>query len=99
MDPRAVLPTTLETADILSGQIFRQFGLPEDIISDRGPQFTSPVWKELLGYQLPLYPCNALTSDQPVVERQCRQSKWTWEETHQRLSKAIATYKSQSYAT
>ncbi len=25
-------------------QVFRFYGLPEDIVSDRGPQFTSRVW-------------------------------------------------------
>ncbi|KAK1789985.1 hypothetical protein P4O66_002308 [Electrophorus voltai] len=31
------LPTTWEMADLLFRQVFRQFGLPEDIVSDRGP--------------------------------------------------------------
>ncbi|KAK1798925.1 hypothetical protein P4O66_007199 [Electrophorus voltai] len=43
--PLVALPTAWETADLL----FHQFGLPEDIVSDRGPQFTSRVWKELMG--------------------------------------------------
>ncbi|KAK1789925.1 hypothetical protein P4O66_002254 [Electrophorus voltai] len=47
--PLAALPTALETADILFRQVFRQFGLPEDMVSDRGPQFTLRLWKELLG--------------------------------------------------
>ncbi|KAK1788777.1 hypothetical protein P4O66_002584 [Electrophorus voltai] len=47
--PLKTLPTTLETADLLFRQVFRQFGLPEDIVSDWGPQFTSRVWRELLG--------------------------------------------------
>ncbi|KAK1784659.1 hypothetical protein P4O66_003342 [Electrophorus voltai] len=47
--PLAALPTMLETADILFLQVFRHFGLPEDIVSDRGPQFTLRLWKELLG--------------------------------------------------
>ncbi|KAK1791370.1 hypothetical protein P4O66_013383, partial [Electrophorus voltai] len=42
------LPTVLETADLLFRHVVRQFGLPEDIVSDRGPQFTSQVWKEPL---------------------------------------------------
>ncbi|KAK1805999.1 hypothetical protein P4O66_013038 [Electrophorus voltai] len=47
--PLKTLPTVLETADLLFRHVFRQFGLPEDIMSDRGPQFTSQIWKELLG--------------------------------------------------
>ncbi|KAK1796649.1 hypothetical protein P4O66_009672, partial [Electrophorus voltai] len=39
----------------------------------------------VLGYQPPLYPWNVPTSDQPEVERWCRESKRTWEETHQNL--------------
>ncbi|KAK1784928.1 hypothetical protein P4O66_018193 [Electrophorus voltai] len=34
---------------LLFHQVSRVFGLPEDIVSDRGPQFTSKVWWELLG--------------------------------------------------
>ncbi|KAK1791620.1 hypothetical protein P4O66_013619 [Electrophorus voltai] len=47
--PLVALPTTLEMADLLFRQVFRQFGLSKDIASDGGPQFTSRVWKELLG--------------------------------------------------
>ncbi|KAK1796260.1 hypothetical protein P4O66_009340 [Electrophorus voltai] len=43
--PLKGLLTAWETAE----QLFQQFGLPEDIVSDRGSQFTSRVWKELLG--------------------------------------------------
>ncbi|KAK3569089.1 hypothetical protein QTP86_022132 [Hemibagrus guttatus] len=38
-------PTALETAEYLFNHIFRYYGLPEDIVSDRGPQFTSRVWR------------------------------------------------------
>ncbi|KAK1796886.1 hypothetical protein P4O66_000883 [Electrophorus voltai] len=47
--PLVALPTAWETADQLFRQIFRQFGLPKYIVSDRGSQFTSRVWKVLLG--------------------------------------------------
>ncbi len=39
------LPTAIETAENLFNQVFRYFGIPEDIVSDRGPQFISRVWK------------------------------------------------------
>ncbi|KAG1926787.1 retrotransposable element [Pimephales promelas] len=42
--PLTKLPTALETAELLCNQVFRFYGLPEDIVSDRGPQFTSRVW-------------------------------------------------------
>ena len=40
--------TAKETADLVTQNIFRLHGLPESIISDRGPQFTSKFWKSLL---------------------------------------------------
>ncbi len=42
--PLTKLPTAFETAEALLEQVFRFYGLPEDIVSDRGPQFTSIVW-------------------------------------------------------
>lgn len=42
--PLPKLPTALETAELLCNQVFRFYGLPEDIVSDWGPQFTSRVW-------------------------------------------------------
>ncbi|KAI2645263.1 Transposon Tf2-8 polyprotein [Labeo rohita] len=50
--PLRGLPTAMETAEHLFHQVFRHYGLPEEIVSDRGPQFTSHVWKaffKLLG--------------------------------------------------
>uniref|UniRef100_A0A9J8B635 Gypsy retrotransposon integrase-like protein 1 n=1 Tax=Cyprinus carpio carpio TaxID=630221 RepID=A0A9J8B635_CYPCA len=38
------LPTALQTAEALFHQVFHHFELPEDIVSDRGPQFISHVW-------------------------------------------------------
>ncbi|KAK3571358.1 hypothetical protein QTP86_008894 [Hemibagrus guttatus] len=43
--PLKGLPTALETAVTLFHQVFQNYGLPEDIVSDRGPQFTSRVWR------------------------------------------------------
>ncbi len=44
MIPLPKLPTALETAESLGNHVFRFYGLPEDIVSDQGPQFTSHVW-------------------------------------------------------
>ncbi|KAK3536777.1 hypothetical protein QTP86_025087, partial [Hemibagrus guttatus] len=41
-------PTALETAELLFNHVFRYFGIPEDIVSDRGPQFVSRVWRAFL---------------------------------------------------
>ncbi|KAK3537860.1 hypothetical protein QTP70_019846 [Hemibagrus guttatus] len=43
--PLKGLPTAMETAELMFNHIFCYFGIPEDIISDRGPQFISRVWK------------------------------------------------------
>ena len=38
---------TFETAMIILQEIVRRFGLPDKLISDQGPQFTSAVFQEL----------------------------------------------------
>lgn len=43
--PLPKLPSAFETANLLVQHVFRLHGLPLDIISDRGPQFISRVWK------------------------------------------------------
>ncbi|KAL0163553.1 hypothetical protein M9458_039306, partial [Cirrhinus mrigala] len=56
--PLKGLPTALETAEILFNHVFRYYGIPEDIVSDRGPQFISRVWKsffKLLGVTVSLF--------------------------------------------
>ncbi len=45
--PLSGLPTALEMAEILFNHVFWNYGIPEDIVSDRGPQFISRVWKAL----------------------------------------------------
>lgn len=45
--PLPKLPSAFETAEALCNQVFRIYGLPNDIVSDRGSQFTSRVWTAL----------------------------------------------------
>ncbi|KAL0168516.1 hypothetical protein M9458_036738, partial [Cirrhinus mrigala] len=55
--PLPKLPTAMQTAEALCNAVFRFYGLPEDIISDRGPQFTSRLWSSffhLLGVNVSL---------------------------------------------
>ncbi|KAI2660308.1 Transposon Tf2-8 polyprotein [Labeo rohita] len=55
--PLPKLPTAMETAEALCNSVFRFYGLPEDIVSDRGPQFTSRLWASffhLLGVNVSL---------------------------------------------
>ena len=39
------LPSAAETADLLLSPMVRLHSIPQDIVSDRGPQFTSRVWQ------------------------------------------------------
>ncbi|XP_026048930.1 uncharacterized protein LOC113036701 [Astatotilapia calliptera] len=39
------LPTSTETANLLVDHVFRLHGIPSEVVSDRGPQFTSQVWR------------------------------------------------------
>ncbi|KAI2660465.1 Transposon Tf2-6 polyprotein [Labeo rohita] len=55
--PLTKLPTAMETAELLCNCVFRLYGLPEDIVSDRGPQFSSRLWSSffsLLGVNVSL---------------------------------------------
>ncbi|KAK1785314.1 hypothetical protein P4O66_018710, partial [Electrophorus voltai] len=107
--PLKGLPTAWETADQLFRHVFRQFGLPEDIVSDRRPQFTSRVWKELLGKMN--IPVSLTSGYHPQANRQgsspryiygipphltsqlWSRSEQVWEEVHQKLRRATTDYK------
>ena len=41
------LPSALDTAKLVFLHVFRVFGLPQDIVFDRGPQFSSRVWQAI----------------------------------------------------
>uniref|UniRef100_A0A9J8AQI1 Gypsy retrotransposon integrase-like protein 1 n=1 Tax=Cyprinus carpio carpio TaxID=630221 RepID=A0A9J8AQI1_CYPCA len=43
--PMPKLPTANQTAELLMKHVFRIHGFPQDMVSDRGPQFTSRFWK------------------------------------------------------
>lgn len=50
--PAPGLPSAKETANLMIQHVFRIHGLPVEVVSDRGPQFTSAFWKafcKLLG--------------------------------------------------
>ena len=46
--PLPGLPTALQTVEALFTHVFRHYRVPEDIVSDRGPQFTSRVWRAFM---------------------------------------------------
>ena len=43
--PLPKLPSAAETAGLLELHVVRLHGIPSDIVSDRGPQFVSKVWR------------------------------------------------------
>ena len=57
LEPIPITITAIQTANILFKLIFRNHGLPKEIVSDRDPKFTSSCWKTLckiIGTQLNL---------------------------------------------
>ncbi|KAI7809155.1 hypothetical protein IRJ41_000814, partial [Triplophysa rosa] len=55
--PLPKLPTAIQTAEIMMRHVFRIHGFPQDMVSDRGPQFTSRFWKafgQLIGSSVSL---------------------------------------------
>ncbi|KAI4902920.1 hypothetical protein NFI96_007388 [Prochilodus magdalenae] len=51
------LPSAKRTAELLMQHVVRVHGMPSDLVSDRGPQFTSRYWKafcELMGASVSL---------------------------------------------
>ena len=71
------------TADILMRYVFRSHGLPESIISDRGPQFVSLVWKAL--YQQPRINVKLSTAFHPETDGQT-------ERANQDVERYLRTY-------
>lgn len=43
--PLPKLPSAPQTAEIVLQHVFRLHGFPQDVVSDRGPQFASRFWK------------------------------------------------------
>ncbi len=59
----------LLTAEALFHNLFRNFGIPEDVISYRGPQFVSCVWKApvLHCLQAMLFPLDPLEKEKNII--------------------------------
>lgn len=41
--PLPTVPTAFETAELVFNQVFRYYGIPEDVVSDSGAQFMGMV--------------------------------------------------------
>ena len=70
--------STLDTAQLFIDHVFTQFGLPQEIISDRGPQFTSRLWEALLPL-LQIRPCRS-TAYHPQSDGQTERVNQTMEQ-------------------
>ncbi|KAL0151330.1 hypothetical protein M9458_053324 [Cirrhinus mrigala] len=73
--PLKGLPTALETAEALFQNVFRNFGLPEDIVSDR--------------YQPSLFPWSGEASEVPAVDPWFQESERVWDSAHVHLQRAV----------
>ena len=47
--PLPKLPSAIQTAELMVLHVFRLHGLPSDIVSDRGPQFSAQFWRAFCG--------------------------------------------------
>ena len=90
--PLPKLPSAKETAQVVLDNVFRLHGLPKDIVSDRGPQFTSTFWREF---------CSLLGATVSLTSGFHPQSNGQSERANQELEKALrcmASGKPQSWA-
>uniref|UniRef100_A0A3P9LGA0 Gypsy retrotransposon integrase-like protein 1 n=1 Tax=Oryzias latipes TaxID=8090 RepID=A0A3P9LGA0_ORYLA len=78
--PLPQLPSAMETADALIHHVFRHHGIPSDIVSDRGPQFTSQVWKAF---------CSALGATVSLTSGYHPQANGQAERANQELEAAL----------
>ncbi|KAL0204378.1 hypothetical protein M9458_002396, partial [Cirrhinus mrigala] len=81
--PLVKLPTAWETAEVMMNQVFRFFGIPDDIVSDRGPQFTSRVWQAF---------CKHLNINVSLTSGYHPQSNGQVERLNQELTRFLRTY-------
>uniref|UniRef100_A0A8P4GJA5 Gypsy retrotransposon integrase-like protein 1 n=1 Tax=Dicentrarchus labrax TaxID=13489 RepID=A0A8P4GJA5_DICLA len=78
--PLPKLPSSLETAKLLVTHVFRLHGIPQDIVSDRGPQFASQVWRAF---------CQALGASVSLSSGYHPQSNGQTERANQQLEAAL----------
>uniref|UniRef100_A0A8C7ZRW9 Gypsy retrotransposon integrase-like protein 1 n=1 Tax=Oryzias sinensis TaxID=183150 RepID=A0A8C7ZRW9_9TELE len=78
--PLSKLPSASETAEVLVQYVFRHHGIPSDIVSDRGPQFVSQVWKSF---------CSALGASVSLTSGYHPQSNGQSERANQELESSL----------
>ncbi|KAK2885164.1 hypothetical protein Q8A73_021638 [Channa argus] len=88
--PLPKLPTATETAELITQHVLRLHGIPRDIVSDRGPQFVSQVWKAF---------CKALGATVSLSSGFHPQSNGQTERANQSLETALRCVTSSNPAT
>ena len=78
--PLPKLPMAKETAQVVLEHVFRLHGLPRDIVSDRGPQFSAIFWREF---------CSLLGATASLSSGFHPQSNGQTERMNQELEKAL----------
>lgn len=73
------LPSAKETAELMFQHVFRLHGLPTEVVSDRGPQFTSVFWREF---------CTLLGATASLLSGYHPQSNGQTERTNQQMEAA-----------
>ena len=81
--------TSEETAALVMREVFRHHGLPDSIISYRGPQFVSKFWKHL--FKMLKVSCNLSSAYHPQTDGQA-------ERTNQTLEQYLRLMEAWSYA-
>jgi transposase InsO family protein len=67
-----------ETVNLLMREVFRHHGLPENIISDRGPQFISKFWRHM--FKLLHTSCKFSSGYHPETDGQSERTNQTLEQ-------------------
>lgn len=85
--PLRKLPSAFQTAQLLVKHVFRLHGIPQEILSDRGPQFSSQVWRHF---------CSALGAKSSLTSGYHPQSNGQVERMNQELEATLRCLTSSS---
>ncbi len=88
--PLPKLPSARETAQVMVDHVFKIHGLPTDVVSDRGPQFTSQFWGEF---------CRLIGASSSLSSGFHPQTNGQAERTNQILGRMLRSLTSQSPAS
>lgn len=90
LEPLKGFPTSLETTEKLFQHVFQNFGIVEDIISDRSPQFLSGIWRSFFSHLIVsvslssgYHPQTNGQTEQRIQD--IRHCLWTYSHEHQHI--------------